>query len=48
MTDGRPPLLPLGAQATALPPVCRPQGWAALWRAMAGFSVLSRKAPAFP
>lgn len=30
-----------------LPPVCRPQGWAAIWRVMAGFSVLARKEMAF-
>ncbi|MCF8485139.1 MAG: hypothetical protein K9G71_07985 [Rhodobacteraceae bacterium] len=25
---------PLGQPALRLPPVCRPQGWAALWRVM--------------
>jgi hypothetical protein len=27
-------LPPLGQPALRLPPVCRPQGWAALWRVM--------------
>jgi hypothetical protein len=31
------------AKMKALPALCRPAGWIALWRKIAGFSVLSRK-----
>lgn len=32
----------------ALPPVCRPSGWVALWRRMGNLSILNRKGPLFP
>ena len=32
----------------ALPPLCRPAAWACLWRALGGFSVLSRNVPLCP
>lgn len=31
-----------------LPPVCRPGGWVALWRAMGNLSVLNRRYQLFP
>jgi hypothetical protein len=34
------------AKMKALPALCRPAGWIALWRRIAGFSVLSRQAQA--
>jgi hypothetical protein len=32
----------------ALPPVCRPAGWVAIWRRMGNLSVLNRERMAFP
>jgi hypothetical protein len=30
-----------------LPPVCRPGGWVAIWRAMGNLSVLNRRSDVF-
>jgi hypothetical protein len=32
----------------ALPPVCRPAGWVAIWRRLGNLSVLNRRATLFP
>lgn len=40
-------LRPLGQPALRLPPVCRPQGWAALWRVMGAAISQSERSAVF-
>ena len=40
--------VPCPCAGRPLPPVCRPGGWAALWRVMGVAAILTAKDPAFP